>query len=111
MAHMKVVAFQGNLKGNVPPSPPLSLAPVTNLDLTPSPDVPLAILKRKLMASDNIEVARGVLMELNQHLKVETGEDSLAVDSSSRLLGHSVSLFALRLGTSWLTSCTGWSRE
>lgn len=91
MAHMKVVEFQGNPKTNVPPSPPLSLPPVTNLDLTPSPDVPLAILKRKMMASNDIEVSRGLLMEINKHLKVETKE-SLSVDSSSRFLGLSMSL-------------------
>lgn len=72
MAHMKVVDFQGDSKANTPPSPPMSLPPVTNLDLTPSPDVPLAILKRKMMASNDIKVSRGLLMEINNHLKVET---------------------------------------
>ncbi|XP_022620417.1 legumain [Seriola dumerili] len=70
MAHMKVITFQGNNKANSPPTPPLTLQPVTNLDLTPSPDVPLAILKRKLMASNDISIARGLLMEMNAHLKV-----------------------------------------
>lgn len=70
MAHMKVVEFQGNPKTYVPPSPALSLPPVTELDLTSSPDVPLAILKRKLMASNNVEVLQGLLMEINKHLKV-----------------------------------------
>uniref|UniRef100_A0A3Q3WJX2 Legumain n=1 Tax=Mola mola TaxID=94237 RepID=A0A3Q3WJX2_MOLML len=70
LAHMKVMEFQGNPKANSPPAPPMILQPVTNLDLTPSPDVPLAILKRKLMASNDIRVARAVLMEISAHLKV-----------------------------------------
>lgn len=72
LAHMKVMEFQGNPKANSPPAPPMILQPVTNLDLTPSPDVPLAILKRKLMASNDIRVARAVLMEISAHLKVKT---------------------------------------
>lgn len=72
LAHMKVMAFQGNPKANSPPAPPMTLKPITNPDLTPSPDVPLAILKRKLMASNDIRVARGMLMEISTHLKVKT---------------------------------------
>ncbi|XP_041810497.1 legumain [Chelmon rostratus] len=68
MAHMKVIAFQG--KHNSQPAPPMTLRPVTNPDLTPSPDVPLAILKRRMMASNDIRVARGLLMEISTHLKV-----------------------------------------
>ncbi|TKS87096.1 Legumain [Collichthys lucidus] len=70
LAHMKVMAFQGNSKANFEPAPPMTLQPIANLDLTPSPDVPLAILKRKMMASNDIRVARGMLMEINAHLKV-----------------------------------------
>uniref|UniRef100_A0A7N9B259 Legumain n=1 Tax=Mastacembelus armatus TaxID=205130 RepID=A0A7N9B259_9TELE len=70
MAHMKVIAFQGNPKADTTPTPPVTLQPVQNLDLTPSPDVPLAILKRKMMASNDIRVARGLLMEISTHLKV-----------------------------------------
>ncbi|XP_019953480.2 legumain [Paralichthys olivaceus] len=70
LAHMKVVAFQGDQKSYSPPAPSVTLQPVKNLDLTPSPDVPLAILKRKLMASNDIRLARGLLMEINAHLKV-----------------------------------------
>ncbi|XP_028994695.1 legumain [Betta splendens] len=70
LAHMKVVQFQGNHKAGSPPVSPITLQPVTNLDLTPSPDVPLAILKRKLMASNDIGRARGLLMEISTHLKV-----------------------------------------
>lgn len=76
MAHMKVVEFQGDPKADVPASPPLSLVPVADLDLTPSPDVPLAILKRKMMATNDMKVSRGLLMEIEKHLKVETEECS-----------------------------------
>ncbi|XP_063354101.1 legumain [Pelmatolapia mariae] len=68
LAHMKVVQFQGNPKADSPA--PMNLPPITNLDLTPSPDVPLAILKRKMMASNDINVARGLLMEISAHLKI-----------------------------------------
>uniref|UniRef100_A0AAQ4RTZ4 Legumain n=1 Tax=Gasterosteus aculeatus aculeatus TaxID=481459 RepID=A0AAQ4RTZ4_GASAC len=70
MAHMKVIAFQGNAKASGLSAPLTTLQPVRDLDLTPSPDVPLAILKRKLMASNDIQLARGLLMEINSHLKV-----------------------------------------
>lgn len=70
LAHMKVIAFQGNPSTYTPPSPSMNLPPITNLDLTPSPDVPLAILKRKLMISNDIRVARGLLMEISTHLKM-----------------------------------------
>ena len=74
MAHMKLIAFQGTHKAESPAAPPKPLQPVRNLDLTPSPDVPLAILKRKLMASNDIRAARGLLMEINVHLKVKTAK-------------------------------------
>ncbi|XP_065803731.1 legumain [Labrus bergylta] len=70
MAHMKVIAFQGNPKATSPPARPLKLQPIENPDLTPSPDVPLAILKRKMMKSNDIRVARGLLGEIDAHLKV-----------------------------------------
>ncbi|KAL6105211.1 lgmn [Pungitius sinensis] len=70
MAHMKVIAFQGSPKAGSHTAPPTTLQPVGDLDLTPSPDVPLAILKRKLMATNDIQLARGLLMEINSHLKV-----------------------------------------
>ncbi|XP_060939343.1 legumain [Limanda limanda] len=70
LGHMKVDAFQGDHKAGDPPAPSVTLQPVRNLDLTPSPDVPLAILKRKLMASNDITFARGMLMEISAHLKV-----------------------------------------
>ncbi|XP_036397680.1 legumain [Megalops cyprinoides] len=70
LAHMKVMEFQGNTMANVKPAPPMTLAPVEEPHLTPSPDVPLAILKRKLMATNDIAISRGYLMEINAHLKV-----------------------------------------
>uniref|UniRef100_A0A8C2WVB6 Legumain n=1 Tax=Cyclopterus lumpus TaxID=8103 RepID=A0A8C2WVB6_CYCLU len=79
LAHMKVIAFQGNPKASGQTAPPMTLQPIKNLDLTPGPDVPLAILKRKMMASNDIRVARGLLMEINSHLKVN-------IDKTMRLV-------------------------
>ncbi|XP_031165736.1 legumain [Sander lucioperca] len=70
MGHMKVIAFQGNPKASAQSAPPMTLQPVKNPDLTPSPDVPLAILKRKLMSTNDVTVAKGLLMEISTHLKV-----------------------------------------
>ncbi|KAJ8411924.1 hypothetical protein AAFF_G00155620 [Aldrovandia affinis] len=70
LAHMKVMEFQGNSKANAKPAPSMVLAPVVDPDLVPSPDVPLAILKRKLMAANDIATAKGYLMEINVHMKV-----------------------------------------
>lgn len=67
---MKVIQFQGNPKVYSPPAPQVTPALKTNLDLTPSPDVPLAIMKRKLMSTNDITVARTLLTEINNHLKV-----------------------------------------
>lgn len=75
MAHMKVIMFQGNSKTDSQPASPMKLEPIANPDLTPSPDVPLAILKRKLMATNEISLARGLLMEMNAHLKVQCSVD------------------------------------
>ncbi|KAK2104644.1 hypothetical protein P7K49_018500 [Saguinus oedipus] len=62
---MKVMQFQG-MKHKA--SSPISLPPVTHLDLTPSPDVPLAIMKRKLMSTNDLEVSRQLTEEIQQHL-------------------------------------------
>lgn len=67
---MKVVEFQGKPKADGEPAPPMTLQPITEPDLTPSPDVPLAILKRRMMASNDIREARKLLMDINSHLKV-----------------------------------------
>lgn len=67
---MKVIEFQGNHKADSEPAPPMTLQPIPEPDLTPSPDVPLAILKRRMMASNDIREARKLLMDINTHLKV-----------------------------------------
>ncbi|KAM9354687.1 legumain [Pholidichthys leucotaenia] len=55
--HMKVIKFQGNCKEDTcTPASPLNLPPVKELDVIPSPDVPLAILKRKAMFSNDKRV-------------------------------------------------------
>ncbi|XP_063040687.1 legumain [Engraulis encrasicolus] len=72
LAHMKVMEFQGASKSNgSTASPPVSvsLPEVQERDLTPGPDVPLAILKRKLMKSNDIGAARGYLAQISTHLK------------------------------------------
>lgn len=61
---MKVMQFQG-MKHRA--SSPISLPPVTHLDLTPSPDVPLTILKRKLLRTNNMKDSQ-VLVGQIQHL-------------------------------------------
>lgn len=70
VAHMKVIKFQGAPKAVSRPAPG-PLKPVANRDLTPSPDVPLAILKRKLMYTNDIMVTRGLLKEIEIHYKVK----------------------------------------
>ncbi|XP_077124121.1 legumain [Ranitomeya variabilis] len=61
IAHMKVKQFQGSGKSV---APRLSLQPVKKLDLTPSPDVPMAILKRKLMATNDLTSARDIMARI-----------------------------------------------
>ncbi|KAM4662806.1 legumain [Discoglossus pictus] len=61
ISQMKVQQFQGSGKKLVPP---MNLEPVRHLDLTPSPDVPLAILKRKLMASNDVLQVRELLTKI-----------------------------------------------
>ncbi|MGH0179834.1 UNVERIFIED_CONTAM: hypothetical protein FKN15_022378 [Acipenser sinensis] len=70
LAHMKVMQFQGNSHENSQPAAPISLPPIEDPDLVPSPDVPLAILKRKLMSTNDISTAKRYLEEINSHLKV-----------------------------------------
>ncbi|XP_072221129.1 legumain [Leuresthes tenuis] len=70
LAHMKVIAFQGNPKAYSPPALQMSPPPVKDVDLTPSPDVPLAILKRKMMSSNDIRIARTLLRQIDSHLKI-----------------------------------------
>uniref|UniRef100_A0A8C7DVQ1 Legumain n=1 Tax=Oncorhynchus kisutch TaxID=8019 RepID=A0A8C7DVQ1_ONCKI len=68
LAHMKVVAFQGNV--NAKPAPPMTLQPVEDPDLTPSPDVPLAILKRKLMRTNDLSATKKYFSQITSDLKV-----------------------------------------
>uniref|UniRef100_A0A8C5GKT0 Legumain n=1 Tax=Gouania willdenowi TaxID=441366 RepID=A0A8C5GKT0_GOUWI len=82
LAHMKVVAFQGQSKGGAAAAP-LALPPVLNPDLIPGPDVPLAILKRKMMASNDIRVARKLLLEIENHYKVTDSAPVLPVCTDS----------------------------
>ncbi|XP_013885700.1 legumain [Austrofundulus limnaeus] len=70
LAHMKLIQFQGTPKVYSPPAPQVTPPLKTNLDLTPSPDVPLAIMKRKLMSTNDITVARTLMTEINNHLKI-----------------------------------------
>ncbi|KAM4830390.1 legumain [Urocitellus parryii] len=61
---MKVMQFQG-MKHKA--SSPISLPPVTRLDLTPSPEVTLAILKRRLMQTNDGQESRSLLKQIQQH--------------------------------------------
>ncbi|XP_045417777.1 legumain [Lemur catta] len=64
---MKVMQFQG-VKHKA--SSPIFLPPVTRLDLTPSPDVPLEIMKRKLMRTNDLQESRQLVKEIRMHLDV-----------------------------------------
>ncbi|XP_039202916.1 legumain-like [Crotalus tigris] len=66
ISHMKVLQFQGSKKNS---SIPISLPPIDHYDLTPSPDVPLAIMKRKLMATNDIYEAKAIVKEMKTHLE------------------------------------------
>lgn len=67
---MKVMQFQG-MKHKA--SSPISLPPVTHLDLTPSPEVPLTILKRKLMSTNDLQESRNLVEQIHRHLDVSSG--------------------------------------
>ncbi|NXR87682.1 LGMN protein, partial [Hypocryptadius cinnamomeus] len=67
ISSMKVMQFQGMGKKAVP----ISLPPVENYDLTPSPDVPFAIMKRKLMATNDISEAKKIAAEMKAYLEVK----------------------------------------
>ncbi|XP_054256111.1 legumain [Indicator indicator] len=67
ISSMKVMQFQGKGKKAVP----ISLPPVEHYDLTPSPDVPFAIMKRKLMATNDIYEAKKIAAEMKAHLEVK----------------------------------------
>ncbi|XP_061467978.1 legumain [Rhineura floridana] len=75
IAHMKVVQFQGTKQTS---SSPISLPPVSHYDLTPSPNVPLAIMKHKLMATNDATEAKAILEEMKRHLETkEQVQDSM----------------------------------
>ncbi|XP_029806522.1 legumain [Suricata suricatta] len=62
---MKLMQFQG-MKHKA--SSPISLPPVKDLDLTPSPEVPLTIMKRKLMSTNDLQESRNLMEEIRSHL-------------------------------------------
>uniref|UniRef100_A0A8I3PE64 Legumain n=1 Tax=Canis lupus familiaris TaxID=9615 RepID=A0A8I3PE64_CANLF len=62
---MKVMQFQG-MKHKA--SAPISLPPVQHLDLTPSPEVPLTIMKRKLMSTNDLQESRTLVEQIHRHL-------------------------------------------
>ncbi|XP_077179646.1 legumain [Paroedura picta] len=68
ISHMKVVQFQGTNKAA---SAPISLPPVSSYDLTPSPDVPFAIMKRRLMATNDKYKAKAIAEEITMHLRTK----------------------------------------
>lgn len=68
---MKLMQFQG-LKHKA--SSPISLPPVSRLDLTPSPEVPLSIMKRKLMSTNDVQEARRLVQKIDRLLEVSGGE-------------------------------------
>ncbi|KAM7154545.1 legumain isoform 1-T3 [Molossus nigricans] len=63
---MKLMQFQG-VKHKA--SSPISLPPVQHLDLTPSPEVPLMIMKRKLMQTNDLQESRRLVDQIQRHLE------------------------------------------
>nr|KAF6287261.1 legumain [Pipistrellus kuhlii] len=63
---MKLMQFQG-VKHKA--SAPISLPPVRRLDLTPSPEVPLTIMKRKLMLTNDLQESRRLVEQIHRHLE------------------------------------------
>lgn len=63
---MKLMQFQG-MRHKA--SSPISLPPVQHLDLTPSPEVPLMIMKRKLMYTNDLQESRRLVEEIHKHLE------------------------------------------
>ncbi|XP_069772325.1 legumain isoform X2 [Narcine bancroftii] len=64
LSHMKLSAFQGSKKASASMNPPVDI-----VDAVPSPDVPLAILKRKYMSTNDLVAAQKLLSEINEHLE------------------------------------------
>ncbi len=67
---MRVNAFQGNSKGLDKASEPVLLPVITQHDLMSSPDVPLAIMKRKLQKTNDVNAVVGYMKEIHEHLQV-----------------------------------------
>ncbi|XP_036986120.2 legumain [Artibeus jamaicensis] len=63
---MKLMQFQGTKHKA---SSPISLPPVQRLDLTPSPEVPLMIMKRKLMSTNDLQESRRLVEAIHRHLE------------------------------------------
>ncbi|XP_073466141.1 legumain-like [Aquarana catesbeiana] len=61
ISKMKVRQFHGSGKKV---TPPMTLEPIHNLDLTPSPEVPMAILKSKLLATNDAAEALDILSRI-----------------------------------------------
>ncbi|XP_072479359.1 legumain [Notamacropus eugenii] len=69
ISHMKVIQFQGKKHQA---SSPIFLPPVKHYDLTPSPDVPIEILKRKLKATNDANESMKIVEKLQAHLQART---------------------------------------
>ncbi|XP_043930587.1 legumain [Protopterus annectens] len=66
VSEMTLIEFQGVASHKSSPQP---RSPLKNAGAVPSSDVPLAILKRKLMATNDIAEARQLLQEINTLLE------------------------------------------
>lgn len=69
ISKLKVKQFQGSSKTV---APRMTLEPVHSLDLTPSPDVPITILRKKLMATNDITEARDILARITSLQEAKT---------------------------------------
>ncbi|KAG2457756.1 LGMN protein, partial [Polypterus senegalus] len=67
---MKVIEFQGNCQGECTVPTPIQHDPILEPDVIPSPDVPLAILKRRFMKSNSLDDSKQLLARINSHLEV-----------------------------------------
>ncbi|TRY93359.1 hypothetical protein DNTS_032854 [Danionella cerebrum] len=86
LAHMKVVAFQGSNKAVDNAAEPMSLPVIAEPELMSSPDVPLAILKRKLQKSNDVEAVVGYMNEIHAHLQVR----ELLTNTMRKIVEHVV---------------------
>lgn len=119
ISSMKVMQFQG-MKHRA--SSPISLPPVTRLDLTPSPEVPLAILKRKLLRTNDLKQSQNLVGQIQQLLDarhvIEKSVQKIASllagfgDTAERLLSERALLTAhdcyQEAVTHFRTHCFNW---